>query len=113
MRELIMAALGGGIGAVLRYTAVVVLNGIVPRPYIPFSTLAVNAAGSFCLGLLLSSIGPNDFLTVGVLGAFTTFSTFSVEAAQLIKGRYFMRSAVYTIITLVLSILLFYAGMQL
>lgn len=84
-------AAGGALGAVLRY----LLSGWVQQlggERFPWGTLAVNAIGSFALGLLMAGLlehtatGPvsRSFWTIGVLGAFTTFSTFSYETLELV-----------------------------
>ena len=83
-------AAGGALGAVLRY----VLAGWVQQiggTRFPWGTLAVNAAGSFALGFLMAGfLGhatstplTRSFWTIGVLGGFTTFSTFSYETLAL------------------------------
>jgi CrcB protein len=88
---LLAIAAGGALGAVLRY----LLSGWVQQlggARFPWGTLAVNAIGSFALGLLMAGLlehtvtGPvsRSFWTIGVLGAFTTFSTFSYETLELV-----------------------------
>ena len=91
MTKLLTIAAGGALGAVLRY----VVSGLAHRlfgPTFPWGTLAVNVLGSFVLGLLwaLSERAPLSprtaaFLFVGVLGAFTTFSTYSLESFHLLR----------------------------
>ncbi len=68
---------GGGLGALLRYLAGLLAQG-------PLTTLAINLAGSFAIGLLIAvPAGPMRlFLAVGLLGGFTTFSAFSLDALQ-------------------------------
>jgi len=83
---------GGFIGAVLRYW----ISGWVyslGHGGFPTGTLVVNVVGSFLLGLVVGLaehfvIHPNlqPFLTIGLLGAFTTFSTFSFETMALLEG---------------------------
>ncbi len=79
-------ALGGGFGAWLRFVA----GRLIPAATFPFATLTVNIVGSFAMGLLagwLARTGGNEsvrlLLGVGVLGGFTTFSTFSLEVVTL------------------------------
>ena len=81
--------LGGGVGSVLRYGAGLAL----PSAAFPWATLAVNATGSFLIGLLgamASRFGWSEALrlalTVGLCGGFTTFSTFSKEALALAQN---------------------------
>lgn len=93
----IIVALGGAIGSVLRY----LISGFFQKflPFFPSGTLSVNLSGSFLFGLaaglsndmLYLSPQIRNFLFVGILGAFTTFSTFTWESFNLLKeGSYFL-----------------------
>ena len=95
MKELLLVAGGGALGAVARYL-VYILAGQLLGTGFPFGTLIVNIAGSFAMGVLVEgmalawTVGPATrlLLAVGVLGAFTTFSTFSLDVAVLYeRGR--------------------------
>jgi CrcB protein len=84
----IMVAAAGAAGAVARY-GIAVAVGV--RDF-PWSTLGINVAGSFVLGLLVTVAGDRAWstsvvlpLSVGFLGAFTTFSTFSYETYTLLR----------------------------
>lgn len=89
---------GGFIGAVLR----VYINGLISHklPHVlPFGTLGVNLIGSFIMGALIAyfmhttlfSVHAKSFLTTGLLGALTTYSTFAMESFLLLKaGHLFM-----------------------
>ena len=91
---LITIALGGALGAVLRYLSVSAALRLL-GPGFPFGTLFVNVIGSLLMGIAAAVIlerGGADrvylFLMTGVLGGFTTFSAFSLDALYLIeKGR--------------------------
>lgn len=85
-------ALGGAIGAVLRY----VLSGWIHRlagERLPWGTLAVNVMGSFALGLVMAltlahagdEVWGRQFWAIGVFGAFTTYSTFSYETVAMLQ----------------------------
>ena len=76
-----LVALGGALGAVLRYFVLLLWPA-------PWGVLAVNVAGSFVIGLLAERLPPPLalFLITGVLGGFTTFSAFSLDALRLIEG---------------------------
>lgn len=85
-------AAGGGLGTVARHAVALAVDD--PPGAFPWATFTVNATGSFALGLvlvvLLERAAPRrllrlPFLTTGVLGAFTTYSTFAVEADLLVR----------------------------
>jgi len=91
--RLVLVAVGGAIGSTLRYA----LDGAVYRwlpPTFPFGTFVVNVTGCAVFGLLLGLgeqrlvVGSpaRTFLLIGVLGGFTTFSSFAFETMQLLRG---------------------------
>ena len=108
-------ALGGAMGAVMRYS-LVMLSGM------PSAILMANVLGSFVLGGLLSAqqggvfnLSPiwQGFLMVGILGAFTTFSTFSLEAFVLFQQGEVKQAVAYVIASVFLAILGFALGYRL
>ncbi|GAB5518732.1 MAG: fluoride efflux transporter CrcB [Rhodothermales bacterium] len=91
MTKLAMIALGGAVGALLRY-GVGVWSGQHIGTGFPWGTLIVNLLGAFVIGVLAALMQRTlwaDWLVglvmVGLLGAFTTFSTFSLEAVTLFR----------------------------
>ncbi|NTY00772.1 CrcB family protein [Deinococcus sp. JMULE3] len=86
---------GGAVGAAARYGTQLLLAPLALRAAFPVPVLLINVAGSFLLGLTLALVGRGVWPDVarlafgtGVLGAFTTFSTFSVELDDLLaQGR--------------------------
>jgi CrcB protein len=83
MRNLLFVFLGGGIGSVLRYVTVLGVARFLPKSAFPWGVLAANLLGSFLLGFLFAlpamkdkGSGPWLFAATGVLGGYTTFSTF-------------------------------------
>ena len=116
MYPLLLVGIGGSIGAMLRYGVGV----MIPRSsYIfPWSTFIVNVVGSFLLGLVLFGSTYEDIMsqetltlfTVGVLGAFTTMSTFSYESITLFEQQEFTTMTIHIIGTLIITLLAVYAG---
>lgn len=97
----IIVGCGGFIGALLRYVCSQLLGGI-PSGAFPFATFVINLGGSFVIGVmsvLLPALFPDSkapllFVSTGILGGFTTFSTFSLETFGLIEeSRYAMAGA--------------------
>jgi len=90
----LLVAVGGAAGAVLRHA---VFLAVERGAAVPRATLAVNVLGSFVLGVLVAADPAADaalFVGVGLCGAFTTFSTFSVETVDaMIAGRYRVAAA--------------------
>lgn len=91
--RLILVAAGGACGAVARYTVSFAFGKAWPA--FPWGTLVVNVVGSFLLGLLMGAttsgrflLDPawRSFLGIGILGAFTTFSTLSYEAVEALRS---------------------------
>ncbi|MDD2356501.1 MAG: fluoride efflux transporter CrcB [Thiovulaceae bacterium] len=84
---------GGFIGAVLRSYVNGLISHKVPHD-LPFGTLGVNLIGSFIMGILIAyfmytsffSLHVKSFLTTGILGGFTTYSTFAIESFFLLQG---------------------------
>jgi len=115
----LLVALGGALGSALRYGLgawVQVLTG----PSFPYSTLLINALGSFLIGVVirLSLEGALSgegrlFLAVGVLGGFTTFSTFSYETLALLQDGEVGRALVYVLASVFLGLLLVLLGYRL
>lgn len=118
MKAFVAVACGGAVGATARY-AVYLLSGHYLGHAFPYGTVIVNVVGSFVMGVLIEVMAlawsPNDetrlFLVVGILGAFTTFSTFSLDFAVLYERGKLGLSAAYLLISVTLSIAGLFAGM--
>lgn len=93
MTQLLAIAAGGAIGSIMRFLMSNWVHTIAGRGF-PYGTLAVNVVGSLLMGLLTvvlierMNLGPEwrAAILIGVLGGFTTFSTFSIETLQLIDA---------------------------
>ena len=120
MKTLLFVAMGGAVGASLRLLSVQFLTRILGLGF-PYGTLFVNIAGSFAMGVLVEllaqrlQLSPETkvFLTTGLLGGFTTFSTFSLDAALMIEKKQFALSALYMGSSVILSISALFAGLWL
>lgn len=118
MSELLAVAAGGVVGAVARYLVYVATGHILGAGF-PYATLIVNVVGSFTMGVLVevmalvwsTSTEMRLFLATGILGAFTTFSTFSLDFAVLFERRAFALCAIYTVSSFVLSVGALFAGL--
>ena len=112
-------AAGGALGASLRYGFNLMTIALLGHSF-PWGTLLVNALGSFLMGVLVTvfalswtpSVETRAFLTIGLLGAFTTFSTFSLDAVTLWEQGSSVQALGYTIGSVVLSILGLVAGIM-
>ena len=110
MINLVYVASGGALGAVLRYLTSNFFRFYFPN--FPIGTLFINFLGSFLIGILASKLenkGVSDvfiryFLIIGILGSFTTFSTFSLETIQLINDKKFFLSLINIFLSISLCI---------
>lgn len=97
-------ALGGALGALGRYGVVVLAGRLAGRDF-PYGTIIVNLSGSFLLGLLIGSGFGQDspwapLIGPGLLGAFTTFSTFALDAVTLARRKELWHALLYILATL-------------
>lgn len=119
MLQIIYIGVGGFIGAVSRFLVSRYLNNLLPA--FPLGTLVVNILGSFILGFIVysislgRSISPEirDFITIGILGGFTTMSSFAYESFRLMELNQLVFFALNLALNLILCIAAVYAGKQL
>ncbi|MBW9116456.1 fluoride efflux transporter CrcB [Rhizobium cauense] len=115
----VLIFIGAGVGGVLRQVVNVATSRLF-APGFPFGTLAVNVVGSAAMGVLvalfvLKSDLPQElkvFLTTGVLGGFTTFSTFSLDSVDLWQRGHAGLAIFYVAASLALSLAGLLFGMQ-
>ena len=120
LKMLLFVAVGGAVGAVGRYLTVVGVGSVMGHGF-PYGTLVVNVLGSFILGALLEtwalkwsvSQEGRALLVVGMLGAFTTFSTFSLDVVVQLERGHLMPAAIYIITSVTFSVLALFAGLRL
>ncbi len=117
---LLAVAAGGAFGAVARYLVMVQVGHWLGTGF-PFATLTVNVVGSFILGVLVELMAlawsPTPELralvVVGVLGAFTTFSTFSMDVVLHMERGEIGLALTYVVASVVLCVVAFFAGLHL
>lgn len=120
MSAILAVAAGGAAGAVARYLVMSGVGHWLGAGY-PYGTLVVNVVGSFVLGALVEtmalvwSVGADvrAFLVVGVLGSFTTFSTFSLDVVVLVQRGQLGLAGLYVVASVVLALVGFMLGLAL
>ena len=116
LRILAAVALGGAAGAPARYEVTRLIH--VSQACFPGATFWINVSGSFVLGfllvLLLERLPPTRYLrpmlATGFLGAYTTFSTYAVEADVLAKDHHAAMAITYAVATMVAGLIAAWAG---
>lgn len=120
MNHLLLVALGGGIGAGLRHLSATAALRIM-GPNFPWGTFFVNVVGSLAMGLFIgwlvkrtggSSQEIRLFFATGVLGGFTTFSAFSLDAANLFERGASLMALSYVLGSVLLSISAVFVGLM-
>jgi len=117
MKHLVIIAIAGALGAISRYGLV----SWVDDKNFPWGTMTVNVLGSFLMGLAFvliveKGVVPEDikpFVMTGFLGAFTTFSAFSLDAWQLLDRGEFLTAVAYVTGSVVICIVALFMGVLL
>lgn len=118
MTTVLFVAAGGALGASARYVVGVAMGRLLGAEF-PWGTLTVNVVGCLFMGLLIEAMALRwtvshelrAFLTVGLLGGFTTFSAFSTDFALLFERNDYVSAALYLFASVALSIAALFAGL--
>lgn len=116
----LLIAIGGALGSVGRY----LVSSLVLRmtsPFFPYGTFVVNVAGCLLFGIIVGvaqqrlplAAGARAFLLVGVLGGFTTFSTFAFDAVALMRDGLWHLALANAVGQVILGVVALWAGMRL
>ena len=116
MINIFWVATGGALGAILRLVSSSFFNLFLPN--LPIGTFFVNVLGSFIIGLLINALEMRSsseifikyFLIVGVLGSYTTFSSFSYEVIELYNNKKLFLSIIYILASVFSCIVAAYVG---
>jgi CrcB protein len=114
-------ALGGSIGALLRFSFSILFKNFLSFNYSLISTLLVNIIGSFLIGYTIFLLEGKNFkqdfikyfIIIGILGSFTTFSTFSLESVEMLVDKKIIQAFLYMFFSLSLCFLFTYIGLNL
>ncbi len=119
MYPFLVVGAGGALGAMSRYGLSALIGRLWPMSF-PLATLLVNIIGSLAMGLfvgLMARLLPawqqeaRLFVAVGILGGFTTFSSFSLDAIVLIERGEMLQAAAYVLLSVVLCLVGLYLGL--
>lgn len=117
--NILLVMTGGALGAMFRYGIGLYFMKRIPHPPVPVAMLVVNVIGSTGLGLFIGKYFANYentalyeapiflFVGLGFFGAFTTFSTFSIETMLLLREGKLQKAIIYMFLTMLLSISFF------
>jgi fluoride exporter len=121
MQKILWLLLGGALGTGLRYGLSSLINSAFKQPDFPYGTFIINVTGSFAIGILASLFAARPSasevvrtaLMTGVLGGYTTFSSFSLESYQLLRDGRVEAAIIYSCSSVLLGLLAVWLGMRL
>lgn len=119
MKQILAIAVGGSIGALLRFWAANAVHALTGRDF-PYGTLLVNVSGSLLMGLLYVllverfELGAEwrAALLIGVLGSYTTFSSFSMETFALFEGGEHLKALMNILLSVALCLFAVWLGVM-
>ena len=119
MKTILAIAAGGAIGAVGRHLLAHHVNTLLGAGF-PWGIFVCNVLGSFIMGALVEAMALSwsastemrAFLTVGILGAFTTFSTFSLDIVAMLQRGEMTKAGLYIVMSVICGVLGLMLGMQ-
>lgn len=119
MQNFLLVGLGGAIGAMSRYGVSILVGRIWPHAF-PLGTLLINIAGSAAMGLFIGILArtlppwqeeARLFVAIGVLGGFTTFSSFSLDTIALMERGEMLQAGLYVLLSVVVCLIGLYLGL--
>ncbi|HEU0184343.1 MAG TPA: fluoride efflux transporter CrcB [Blastocatellia bacterium] len=121
MLKIILVLLGGAIGTGCRYGLSLFIYSRIKNPTFPYANLVINISGSFVIGILAElfngrlQVSPTiqAALIIGVLGGYTTFSSFSYETFTLIRGGEWFRATLNSAGSVLLGLIAVWLGVRL
>lgn len=117
-RVILTVGLGAAIGGILRLLVTQLVVARAGAGFAPIATMIINVSGSFLIGIVIETAGTRTdlsplwryFLATGILGGYTTFSTFSFEALTLASGGLALTSLLYVLGSIVLGLAAAFGG---
>jgi len=118
MQHVLLVGAGGFVGSVFRYLVSTGVQRWLGESWIPYGTLAVNIAGCFLIGLLAGLADSRQLLTeetrlvlmIGLLGGFTTYSTFAYDTLSLLRNGGIAAAVAYVVLHIVVGIAAVWIG---
>lgn len=118
MQQVLLVGAGGFVGSVLRYLVSTGVQRTFSESWLPYGTLLVNIVGCFAIGLLAGLADSRQVLNpearlvlmVGLLGGFTTYSTFAYDALALLRGVGILSAVAYVALHIVIGIAAVWLG---
>ena len=119
MHPFLLVGLGGAIGAMSRYGVSILVGRIWPHAF-PLGTMLINIIGSIAMGLFIGILArtlppwqeeARLFVAIGILGGFTTFSSFSLDTIALVERGEMLQAGLYVLLSVVVCLIGLYLGL--